>query len=84
MNIVKKIILISGVLCSVYPPETLFTMAVLLGCSTLVFGLGLILIGLGYIFAVVGVNKLEKAVNDNINAIKDQFNQAMNNPQVNE
>ena len=53
---------------------------------TWLFGLGLILIGLGYIFAVVGVNKFEKAVNDNINAVKDQFNQAMNtnNPQVNE
>jgi uncharacterized membrane protein HdeD (DUF308 family) len=45
---------------------------------TWLFGLGLILIGLGYIFAVVGVNKFEKAVNDNINAVKDQFNQAMN------
>lgn len=62
-------------LCSVYPPETLFSMAVLIGCFTLVFGLGLILIGLGYIFAVVGVNKLEKALNDNINAVKEQFNQ---------
>ncbi len=71
-------------LCSVYPPGTLFSMAVLIGCFTLVFGLGLILIGLGYFFAVVGVNKLEKALNDNINAVKDQFNQAMNNPQVNE
>jgi len=59
----------------VYPPETLFSMAVLIGCFTLVFGLGLILIGLGYIFAVVGVNKLEKALNDNINAVKEQFNQ---------
>lgn len=42
-------------LCPVYPPETLFSMAVLLGCFTLVFGLG-------YIFAVVGVNKFEGGV----------------------
>ena len=53
---------------------------------TWMFGLGLVLIGLGYIFAVIGVNKFEKALNDNINAVKDQFNQTMNanNPQVNE
>ncbi len=49
-------------LCPVYPPETLFSMAVLLGCFTLVFDLGLILIGLGYIFALVGVNKFEGGV----------------------
>ena len=54
---------------------------------TWLFGLGLVLIGLGYIIAVVGVNKLEKAVNDNINAVKGQFNQIneqFKNPTVNE